>query len=293
LKLYKFRSTVTVEMTRSNNKGKEFVMLKRALNHMAAPKLSWAEFLNLAKSLNCIGVEFRNDLPGDLFDGDSPDAVGTAVKEANLRILALAEIKSFNDWSDAKNEEAIELMSIAKACGAEKVSLIASNDKKSMSANELVANLDTALRELKPLLEQHSLVGLIEPLGFETSTLRDKADAVKAIDAIGAQDRFCIVHDTFHHYAAGGGAIFPEHTGIVHISGVVKSNLDSTDLRDEYRVLIDEYDVLGNVDQLASLLKAGYEGPISFEPFSPEVLTLADASKALAKSFTFIEENMQ
>jgi 2-keto-myo-inositol isomerase len=268
-------------------------MLKRALNHMAAPKLSWVEFLDLAKGLNCIGVEFRNDLPGDLFDGASPSVVSAAAKEADLRILALAEIKAFNDWSDAKSLEATALMPIAKACGAEKVSLIACNDNKSMSANERKTNLDTALRELKPLLEQHDLVGLIEPLGFETCALRDKAEAVEAIEAIGARDRFCIVHDTFHHCVAGGGAIFPEHTGIVHISGVVKSYLNATDLRDDCRVLIDEHDVLGNVDQLESLLNAGYKGPVSFEPFSPEVLGLTDAGEALAKSFSYIEECMQ
>lgn len=268
-------------------------MLKRALNHMAGPGLPWTEFLELAKNLNCIGVEFRNDLPGKLFDGTSPQVVGAVAQAAGLRILALAEVKAFNDWSDAKRDEAAALMAIAKACGAEKVSLIARNDSQGMSASERKANLDTALRELKPLLDEHDLVGLIEPLGFETCALRDKAEAVEAIEALNARDRFCIVHDTFHHAAAGGGAIFPEHTGIVHISGVVKPNLKATELRDPYRVLVDENDVLGNVEQVAKLLDQGYNGPVSFEPFSPEVLTLADPGSALAKSFSYIEKCLQ
>ena len=33
-----------------------------ALNHMATPRLSCREFLDLAASLGCIGVELRNDL---------------------------------------------------------------------------------------------------------------------------------------------------------------------------------------------------------------------------------------
>ena len=39
-------------------------MLPFALNHMTAPKLGWEPFLDLAKALGCVGVEFRNDLPG-------------------------------------------------------------------------------------------------------------------------------------------------------------------------------------------------------------------------------------
>jgi len=81
-------------------------VLKRALNHMAGPGLPWTEFLELAKNLNCIGVEFRNDLPGKLFDGTSPQLVGAVAQAAGLRILALAEVKAFNDWSDAKRNEA-------------------------------------------------------------------------------------------------------------------------------------------------------------------------------------------
>lgn len=268
-------------------------MLKRALNHMAAPKLPWVDFLELAKSLDCIGVEFRNDLPGELFDGALPEVVGAAAKAAGLRILALAEVKAFNDWSDAKRDEAAALMPIAKACGAEKISLIARNDNKGMSARERKANLDTALRELKPLLDEYDLVGLIEPLGFETCALRDKAEAVEAIEALGAKNRFCIVHDTFHHAASGGGAIFPEYTGIVHISGVVKPNVKATELRDAYRVLVDEHDVLGNVEQIVALLDQGYNGAVSFEPFSPDVQTLADPGGALAKSFSYIEKSLQ
>ena len=35
-----------------------------------------------------------------------------------------------------------------------------------------------------------------------------------------ARDAFRLVHDTFHHHLAGEAAIFPELTGLVHISGV-------------------------------------------------------------------------
>ena len=37
-------------------------MLPFALNHMTTPNLGWESFLDLAKGLGCVGVEFRNDL---------------------------------------------------------------------------------------------------------------------------------------------------------------------------------------------------------------------------------------
>lgn len=267
-------------------------MSTRALNHMAAAELPWAAFIDLAKSLGCIGVEFRNDLPGTLFDGTPPEQVGQAARAVGIRILALAEIKAFNDWSDTKRDEALALMQIARACGAEKISLIARNDAKGMGAAERKANLDTALRELKPLLEAHDLVGLIEPLGFETCALRDKGEAVAAIEAVGGGGRFCIVHDTFHHRAVGGGEIYPDHTGMVHISGVVVPGLKDSELRDNLRGLVDAEDRLGNIEQLAALRAAGYRGPVSFEPFAPEVVARTDPGSALAASFAFIEARL-
>ncbi len=99
-------------------------MLPKALNHMAAPGMRYDAFLDLARSLACVGVEFRNDLYGPLFDGDAPETVRSAAEARGLRILALAEVKRFNDWSDAKRAEAEALMQIAVACGAGAVSLI-------------------------------------------------------------------------------------------------------------------------------------------------------------------------
>ena len=119
-------------------------MVARALNHMVAPKLNWIAFIELAKSLGCVGVEFRNDLPGDLFGGAAPSEVGAAASAADLRILALAEVKAFNDWSDAKRKEAVALVKVAKACGAEMVSLIARNDAKGIGIDERRSNLAVA-----------------------------------------------------------------------------------------------------------------------------------------------------
>jgi len=180
-------------------------------------------------------------------------------------------------------------MKVAKMCGAEMVSLIVRNDAKGMGDIERRADLAVALRELKPLLEEHDLVGLIEPLGFETCALRSKSEAVEAIEALGAKNRFRIVHDTFHHVVGGGGPIFPAYTGMVHISGVVEHDVPLSKLEDPMRLLVDANDRIDNIGQVSSLLAAGYGGPVSFEPFAPEVHGLANPQPALLQSFQYIE----
>ncbi len=140
---------------------------------------------------------------------------------------------------------------------------------------------------------QEGLIGLIEPLGFEACALRDKSEAVEAIEELGAKDRFKIVHDTFHHALAGGGPIFADYTGIVHISGIVDPKLGLSDRLDGHRGLVDEHDRIGNIMQIAGLLTAGYTGPISFEPFAADAHELSTAEAAYARSFQFIEAQLK
>ncbi len=102
-----------------------------------------------------------------------------------------------------------------------------------------------------PMLEAHDLIGLVEPLGFEACALRYKEEAVEAIESLGATARFKLVHDTFHHTLAGGGPIFADHTGIVHISGVTDPSLAVSEMRDKHRVLVTRNDRLGNIEQTA------------------------------------------
>lgn len=265
-------------------------MLPFALNHMTTPRLGWAEFVDLAARLGCVGVEFRNDLPGPLFAGAEPAAVGAACRARGLRFLALAEVKMFNDWSDAKRAEAEALMQIAVAAGAEAVSLIPRNDGVATGEAERKAALRLALGELLPMLRAHRLRAMVEPLGFEVCSLRHKAELVEAIEALGAAETYALVHDTFHHHLAGGGPIFAEHTGIVHVSGVTDPALAVQEMRDGHRVLVDTEDRLGNVAQIAALRDAGYRGPISFEPFAASVHALDDAEPALRRSMAFIAE---
>ena len=267
-------------------------MLPFALNHMTAPNLKWEAFLDLAKSLGCVGVEFRNDLPGKLFDGAAPATIKAAVKSRGLRFLALAEVKMFNDWSDAKRAEAEALMQIAVASGAEAVSLIPRNDGVATDRKDSFKVTELALRELLPMLKAHGLKAMVEPLGFAVCSLRYKDVLAEVIDKVGGRGTYFMVHDTFHHALAGYGPIFPDLTGIVHVSGV-KDQIYLDDMRDPHRVLVDADDMLGNVEQIRALRAAGYAGPISYEPFAPSVHALSDARPALAASMEFIRKGVE
>ena len=72
-------------------------MTSFALNHMTVARLTFVQLLDLAAELGCIGIEVRNDLPQPLFDGLDPAAAGAMARDKGLRILAVAEVKRFND----------------------------------------------------------------------------------------------------------------------------------------------------------------------------------------------------
>lgn len=268
-------------------------MTNFALNHMTVARLSFVQLVQLAADLGMVGIEVRNDLPQALFDGMAPEAAGDLVRSKGLRLLAVAEVKRFNDWSDAKAAEALALMKIAKAAGAEAVSLIPRNDNLGMADGERQAALKAALSGLKPMLEDHGLVGMVEPLGFPVCALRYKAWAVEGIEAVGGKGRFKLVHDTFHHTLAHGGPLFPDHTGIVHISGVVDPSVEVEAMQDAHRVLVDANDRLGNVAQLRDLKAAGWTGAVSYEAFARETHELADPKAALAASMDFIRAGLK
>lgn len=265
-------------------------MIPFALNHMTVARLSFRDLVALAAHLGCVGIEVRNDLPQPLFDGMTPAEAGDFARAAGLRILAVAEVKRFNDWSKGKAAEAVALMQIARDAGAEAVSLIPRNDNLGTADGERQPALSAALKALRPMLEDHNLIGMVEPLGFEICALRYKAEAVEAIEAVGGKGRFKLVHDTFHHTLAHGGVMFPEHTGIVHISGVVDPDVDLSQMRDPHRVLVTPDDRLGNVEQIAALRAAGFAGPISFEAFAPSVHALKDPDSALRDSMKWIKQ---
>jgi len=262
-----------------------------ALNHMCAPGLSIPEFFDLARTLGSAGVEIRNDIEGNAIkDGTQPEVLARAARDRGLRIISINALQRFNEWNAERETEARDLASYARDCGAEALVLVPTNDGSGRANGERQANLRIALKGLRPILEDTGLLAFVEPLGFETCSLRRKSEVVETIEALGATSVFRIVHDTFHHFLAGEERIFPAHTGLAHISGVADRALGLSEMRDSHRVLVDDEDRLGNVGQIAALLAGGYTGAFSFEPFAAAVHRLPDIRQALERSMAHIRQ---
>ena len=253
--------------------------LRFALNHMAAPHLGLAEFFALTRQLGLGGVEIRNDLA----DHPLPDpaSVKALAGQHGISILSINALQKFNHWSAERAREAQALADYCKACGAKALVLVAANDGSGRDDAERVPNATEALRGLKPILSAAGITGLVECLGFEACSLRKKSEAVMAIDAAGGGDVFRLTHDTFHHHLAGETTLFPDRTGLVHISGVEDPAVSVADMRDSHRVLVGPKDRLGNIAQLQALRAAGYSGPLSFEPFAAERRTAAQITQSM------------
>jgi 2-keto-myo-inositol isomerase len=257
-----------------------------ALNHMVAPALDVPLLFDLAASLGCRGVEIRNDLGGDAIAGGlAPEDVARLAAARSLTILSINALQRFNDWTEARAEEARALAGYARRCGAGALVLVPINDAGwQPPLEERRAGLRRALSGLTPILAGAGILGLVEPLGFEICSLRSKREAVAAVDDLGLGDRFRLVHDTFHHHLAGEADLFPERTGLVHISGVEDRTAPLAGLRDAHRVLVGPADLIGNATQIRALHAGGYRGPVSFEPFAAGVHADPDIAGALRNS---------
>ncbi|TCL68424.1 TIM barrel protein [Rhizobium sp. BK251] len=264
-----------------------------ALNHMCAPSLPVADFFALAKSLGINSVEIRNDLEGNaILDGTPASEIKALAAQNGVTIISINALQRFNEWNETRAREAAELIAYARDCGARALVLVPKNDGTGLADGERQANLRQSLAALKPMLDEAGIMGLVEPLGFEICSLRSKTEAADAIEQLGAQSTFKLVHDTFHHHLAGEAPIFPELTGLVHISGVNDPRVTVSDMRDPHRVLVDENDRLDNAGQMEALVKAGYSGPFSFEPFAPEVHALEKPAAALKGSMELMRSRL-
>jgi 2-keto-myo-inositol isomerase len=262
-----------------------------AINHITCPTLPYDELIELAEALGCAAVQFRNDLNRPLFEGDSPALVKQKLDDAGLRMLSLAEVKRFNDSAAERIEQGKRLIDIAVRCGAEGVSLIPANDAAFQpDAHQRRANLTAILEALADPLADAGLRGMVEPLGFSISSLRTKAEAVAVIDALDLWNTYRLVHDTFHHYLAGEQRYYPQHTGILEISGVVDPNVSVEQMGDEHRILVTEDDRIQNIEQIRAMLKSGYSGCVSYECFAPSVHRLTDPKTALSQSMQYIRQ---
>ncbi|WP_347312660.1 TIM barrel protein [Defluviimonas sp. SAOS-178_SWC] len=247
-------------------------MIARALNQKTARDLPFEAFLDLAAGLGCVGVEPRNDLGRPLFDGIAPAHAAEMARTRGLRFLGLSEVYGFNVWDDERATQIQALIDIAEAAGAETISLIPSVDARPTRP------LRDVMRDILPMVAGRAVLPLIEPIGFETSTLPRKAELVDAIEAVGGVGAFKLVHDTFQHVIAGESELFPHHTGIVHISGISDPDVALDARQDGHRGLICRDDRCDNRGQVRRFLAEGYEGAFSFECTEPGLIAAPDSA---------------
>lgn len=261
--------------------------MRFALNHIAAPRLSLPDFFAAARDLGVTEVEIRNDLP-DIVGSWDPAGVKAEAEKAGVTIVSINALYPFNLWGGDLPARAEAMADYAAACGARALVMCPLNDGTPVDFDRLVG----ALTAMKTILDTRRLTGLVEPLGFPVSSLRTKAEAIRAIQAAGGIGTYKLLHDTFHHHLAGETEFFPDWTGLVHISGVTDSAVTVGDMLDAHRVLVDGGDRLENLSQIRALLDGGYDGPFSFEPFAPEVHDAADPKGAVKDSMAFISANL-
>lgn len=266
--------------------------IKFALNHMACPRLSPQALVDAATELGMSAVELRNDVrENSIADLTTAKAVGEKAAAQSIEILSINALYPFNIWNEERAAQAETLAELANACGASGLVCCPLNDGDySASEQEKAEGLRVSLLALKEILEKYNLRGFIEPLGFPISSLRFKQDAVDAICAINAEDRFGLVHDTFHHRGAGESVVFPAMTGLVHVSGVEDPSVSFTDMLDAHRLFVGSADRLDSVGQIKQLLVGGYRGYISFEPFADEIWDLEDPIAAIRESMEYIQQ---
>ena len=148
-----------------------------AINRISAPRLGLAEFAAMSRRLGVSAIEIRNDLPGvELRDGMPASDVGAIAQAHGLTIRSINALYPFDVFNAERAAQATELARYAQACGAEALVMCPLNsldDRR--STEERYADLVAALRGLRPILQAHGLVGLVEPLGFEECSLRHKS----------------------------------------------------------------------------------------------------------------------
>jgi 2-keto-myo-inositol isomerase len=273
---------------------------KISLNRIIYPKLKLEDFFKFTKDLDLNKIELRNDLPGGkIIDDYTPEQLKELSKKYGVEVLTINALQKFNLAAilseNIKELEKLINLSLSISCKA--IVLCPNNDvDDKRGSEEIFEETVKALKSFGPLFQDSGMQGYLEPLGFEECSLRSIVTAMKAIQESG-YPVYKIVHDTFHHHL--GPDTFDtiennydiSYTGLVHISGV-ECNIPVEEYRDNHRVLVTAQDRLQTKEQIELLLKLGYAGNISFEPFSQKVqeMEIGKIKSAIDNSIEYVSK---
>ena len=210
-------------------------------------------------------------------------------RERGLRFIGLSEVYPFNDWNEDRRAAVGSLIETAQAAGAETVSFIPRVDKRREDGGaERAKTLRAVLAEILPMLHGTGVVGLVEPIGFSTSSIKFQQEATQVIESLGADDRLGIVQDTFQHALAGDADLVARYIRLVHISGIAGDSDILTDSLDAQRILVDESDRAGALGQMKRLLEADYTGRFSYECTSPIIQNIDNPRAQIDASIAYL-----
>ena len=271
---------------------------KFSLNRIIYPDLNLEDFFKFTADLGLNKVELRNDLPKKgVIDTYSPEEIKDLLKKYGIEILTINALQKFNLGAVLPQaiKELKELINLSLSIGCKAIVLCPNNEVNDRrDSKEIFKETVGALKSFAQLFEESNLLGYVEPLGFKESSLSSLVTAMNAIKEVGCPN-YKVVHDTFHHYI--GPDTFDtienkynlSYTGLVHISGV-ESVIPTEQYRDNHRILVSAQDRLKSKEQIELLLKLGYNGDISLEPFAKEVqkMEIEEIKSAIDKSIGYI-----
>ena len=261
-----------------------------AINRMVAPRLPLDGFLALAKKAGAAAVEVRNDVEGQEFaDGSPALELKARIADAGLAVASINALQRFNDWTAERAGETEALFRYAAALGAPGIVMCPVIDANhGWSETELAAKLRQSLKAIKALASDTGVIGYVEPLGMVDSTLRSQRIAAEAIADVDGAGPLQICYDTFQFYRAHDTKLYPELIGLVHVSGIARTDLPPEKLTEPDRGFVDAKDITDTAGQLKAIIARGYRGYVSMEPFDPKIHAADDVSEPLARSFAYL-----
>ncbi|MFL4557062.1 TIM barrel protein [Yersinia kristensenii] len=268
------------------------------INRKIAPNLSIESFFCLVKKCGLNKVELRNDmLGGKVTDELSSAQLNALADKYGIEIVTINALQYFNlpEHRPALLKETENMLKQAKAINCRGVILCpncSANDRRSAEQKE--QDTVDALVLLAPLFKKYQVTGLVEPLGFEISSLRSHLLTQSIIHKSAAP--YKMVLDTFHYYLSDiTQAEFDAHIdintiGLVHLSGVEEARLKHT-LTDEDRIMLSEQDKLNSKQQVDNLERLGYQGIYAFEPFSSQLNAWSetDIEREIHQSIVYLQ----
>lgn len=263
-------------------------MLQRSqisLNRIAYPDIGLEDFLKLASELNLSKVELRNDLPGgQVVDGMEAEQVCDLAEQYGISIITINALQRFNLAGNLSRnlEELKGLLTLAVSIHCPAIVLCPVNDTRdTRDPNECFEETVYCLQKYEPMFDEAGVTGYVEPLGFRESSLSSLITAQKAIEESEARC-YRLLYDTFHSHIGPDSSATQEKeldvglVALIHVSGI-EADLPKESYRDAHRGMVSQADRFDTLRQIDSLLRRGFEGPVSLEPFAQEIQTLPPA----------------